>query len=32
MSDERDDEERPWLHCMMVELIDDFFCGVPNGY
>src|SRR3974377_2201988 len=25
MSDERDDQERPCLHCMMVELIDDFF-------
>ena len=25
MSEERDDQERPCLHCMMVELIDDFF-------
>ena len=25
MSNERDDDERPCLHCMMVELIDDFF-------
>ena len=25
MSDERVDQERPCLHCMMVELIDDFF-------
>jgi len=29
MSDERDDEERPCLHCMMVELIDDFFAEYP---
>ena len=25
MSVERDDQERPCLHCMIVELIDDFF-------
>jgi len=25
MSVERDDQERPCLHCLMVELIDDFF-------
>ena len=24
MSREREDQERPCLHCMMVELIDDF--------
>ena len=29
MSDERDDDERPCLHCMMVELIDDFFAEYP---
>ena len=29
MSDERDDQERPCLHCMMVELIDDFFAEYP---
>jgi hypothetical protein len=29
MSDERDDDERPCLHCMMVELIDDFFSEHP---
>ena len=29
MSDERDNEERPCLHCMMVELIDDFFAEYP---
>ena len=29
MSDERDDDERPCLHCMMVELIDDFFAENP---
>ena len=25
MSEELDEQERPCLHCMMVELIDDFF-------
>ena len=29
MSDERDDQERPCLHCMMVELIDDYFAEYP---
>ena len=29
MSDERDDQERPCLHCMMVELIDDFVAEHP---
>ena len=29
MSAERDDQERPCLHCMMVELIDDFFAEYP---
>jgi hypothetical protein len=29
MSDERDDQERPCLHCMIVELIDDFFDKYP---
>jgi hypothetical protein len=29
MSQEREDEERPCLHCMMVELIDDFFAENP---
>ncbi|MGB6287899.1 MAG: hypothetical protein WBG18_26355 [Xanthobacteraceae bacterium] len=29
MSDERDNEERPCLHCMMVELIDQFFAENP---
>jgi hypothetical protein len=29
MSDERDEQERPCLHCMMVELIDDFFVEYP---
>jgi hypothetical protein len=29
MSGERDDQERPCLHCMMVELIDDFFAECP---
>ena len=27
MSAERDDQERPCLHCMMIELIDDFFAS-----
>ena len=31
MSDERDDQERPCLHCMIVELIDDFFEEYPTG-
>ena len=29
MSVERDDQERPCLHCMMVELLDDFFAEYP---
>ena len=29
MSEEREDQERPCLHCMMVELIDDFFAEYP---
>ena len=29
MSAEREDQERPCLHCMMVELIDDFFAEYP---
>ena len=29
MSDERDDQERPCLHCMIVELIEDFFEEYP---
>jgi len=29
MSNERSDQERPCLHCMMVELIDDFFVEYP---
>ena len=29
MSRERKDQERPRLHCMMVELIDDFFAEYP---
>ena len=31
MSDERVDQERPCLHCMMVELIDDFFAEYPTA-
>jgi hypothetical protein len=29
MSEKRDDQERPCLHCMIVELIDDFFAEYP---
>jgi len=30
MSENRDDqEERPCLHCLIVELIDDFFAEYP---
>ena len=29
MSEARDDQERPCLHCMIVELIDDFFAENP---
>jgi hypothetical protein len=29
MSEARDDQERPCLHCMMVELIDDFLAEYP---
>ena len=34
MSDERDNEERPCLHCMIVELIDQFseeYPATPGG-
>jgi hypothetical protein len=29
MSAQQDDQERPCLHCMMVELLDDFFAEYP---
>jgi hypothetical protein len=29
MSEEQVAKERPCLHCMMVELIDDFFAEYP---
>ena len=29
MSREREDQEQPCLHCMIVELIDDFFAEYP---
>ena len=29
MSQEQGDQERPCLHCMMVDLIDDFFAEYP---
>ena len=31
MSEEREDQERPCLHCMMVELIDGFFAEHPRN-
>ena len=31
MSEERDDQERPCLHCMMVELIDDSLPKIPRS-
>ena len=30
MSEERLNEERPCLHCMMVGLIDDFLAEYPQ--
>jgi hypothetical protein len=29
MWEERDDQERPCLHCMMIELIDEFYAEYP---
>jgi hypothetical protein len=29
MSEEQVDQERPCLHCLMVDLIDDFFAEYP---
>jgi hypothetical protein len=29
MSEDREDHERPCLHCMMIELIDDYFAEYP---
>ena len=29
MSDQREDQERPCLHCLIDELIDDFFAEYP---
>jgi hypothetical protein len=29
MPEKREDQERPCLHCMIVELIDDFFAEYP---
>jgi hypothetical protein len=31
MSEEQDEEERPCLHCMIFELIDEFFTEYPAG-
>jgi hypothetical protein len=30
MPEEQDDQERPCLHCMMVELINDFYAEYPS--
>ena len=30
MSEERGDQERPCLHCMIVELIDDFLLSIQQ--
>jgi hypothetical protein len=29
MAEPKNEQERPCLHCMMVELIDDFFAEYP---
>ncbi len=29
MSDQNEDEERPCLHCLIVEVIDNFFAEYP---
>jgi hypothetical protein len=29
MADDQDDEERPCLHCLLVEAIDSFFAEYP---
>jgi hypothetical protein len=29
MSENREDQERPCLHCLIVELIDDYFAEYP---
>ena len=31
MSEQPDDHDRPCLHCMMVELIDEFFAEHPGA-
>ena len=31
MSEAQNEQERPCLHCMMVELIDDFFAEYPTA-
>jgi hypothetical protein len=31
MSEAQNDQERPCLHCVMVELIDDFFAEYPTA-
>jgi hypothetical protein len=31
MAEEQGNEERPCLHCLMIELIDDFFAEYPGA-
>ena len=31
MSEKRDDQERPCLHCVIVEVIDEFFDEYPTA-
>jgi len=31
MTEAQNDQERPCLHCMIVELIDDFFAEYPTA-
>jgi len=31
MSEAQNDQERPCLHCMMVDVIDDFFAEYPTA-
>jgi hypothetical protein len=31
MAEPESEQERPYLHCMMVELIDDFFAEFPTA-
>ncbi len=31
MSEVQNEQERPCLHCMMLDLIDDFFAEYPTA-